>query len=570
MYRLLFVFCVGFGLSAQAVKITEVKIAPSQKADGSFEAEALHVSTIWEKEDEPTLTLNVRPMLVRGEDNEDATAVLKKKEKDEFVASVVVERPAFGDSDLAFQKSAVTISFSALELPNSKNVRLGYVVALINAKKEQVTALATPWAELEVNNEVVKKISRFKEPELQEAEVPIQIIDNEGKLVKQDTPILAKVLTTGKDESVKLEDFEKMVEAKKKTAPNELAGLDARVGTAGEKKKPIVFFATNRKRKRTNDIKNRYEFLGSMEVERKEAVDPAKLKSTPPEGMTYGTYEVDMPTRAQEQSWWHSKKATLQNLRVYGDSLEFYKLVGATEKDTLLFVHGYNVPFNEALLQVARLKRDTYFPGNAMAFSWPSQGTYLGYWTDEDYAEKSVHALYYVLFDTLLTAKKAGGKVYLIAHSMGNRVVTMALRQLFLDYKDLLLKDGKPLAIVVTAAPDVDINIFASFVPSVAALSDMFTFYYSGRDRALVLSATDHRITRAGLHPTFNDSMDTINADKANGWVNHSYYSSADAVVTDMFMMFRKPHRRAKLRTPPLIDDVAGRRKYLHPHWLIP
>ena len=43
--------------------------------------------------------------------------------------------------------------------------------------------------------------------------------------------------------------------------------------------------------------------------------------------------------------------------------------------DILVFLHGYNVSFEEAALRAAQISCDLKFPGLSAFFSWPSQGT---------------------------------------------------------------------------------------------------------------------------------------------------------------------------------------------------
>ena len=291
-------------------------------------------------------------------------------------------------------------------------------------------------------------------------------------------------------------------------------------------------------------------------------------------GITYGTCEINMPSREDEQSYWNPKKAKLVAAYIYNGSDEDYfkELSKAyTSKDILLYIHGFNNTFEDVILQAGRLKRDLDFPGEAMAFSWTSKGSALRYPYDQEMAEKSVDTLYKVLVKTMKTAQDNGGKVSLVVHSLGNRITAMAMQKLEHDkvYQDLLAK-GKPIAVTIFSAPDVDINYFGSVLPTATKWSDMVSFYWSSKDRALKFSNDIHEMVRAGLHPLFNDNVDTVNVDKTKSWfsMGHAYYSQSDPVVLDLLLQF-KYGRRAWLRHPPLVRDLDTENKLFFKHWIL-
>src|SRR5262249_54080645 len=62
----------------------------------------------------------------------------------------------------------------------------------------------------------------------------------------------------------------------------------------------------------------------------------------------------------QESTFWHQMQAYLHD--------------EALEQEILLFIHGYNVDFKNAVLRCAQLGFDLQVPGLAAVFSWPSKG----------------------------------------------------------------------------------------------------------------------------------------------------------------------------------------------------
>ena len=59
----------------------------------------------------------------------------------------------------------------------------------------------------------------------------------------------------------------------------------------------------------------------------------------------------------------------------------------SAERDLLVFIHGYNVDFESAVQRTAQIAVDLPFEGVPVCYSWPSQGSLLGYSIDETNAE---------------------------------------------------------------------------------------------------------------------------------------------------------------------------------------
>lgn len=211
------------------------------------------------------------------------------------------------------------------------------------------------------------------------------------------------------------------------------------------------------------------------------------------------------------------------------------RLAALPRKRLLIFVHGYNVPFRDAALRTAQLAHDLNFPGLPMFFSWPSAGTTGGYSHDEEMSELSLGA-----FNALLNrvATLDASDVYIVAHSMGNRVVTRALAQ--------RLASGRPVPAnlkgLLLAAPDINADIFREQIaPGLAALSaTRKTIYASNSDAALRASSFLHDFPRLGLTrprvQTFA-GWETVDATAAapvkRGW-GHSYVVDSPRVIRDM------------------------------------
>ena len=85
--------------------------------------------------------------------------------------------------------------------------------------------------------------------------------------------------------------------------------------------------------------------------------------------------------------------------------------------DVLVYVHGFNVGFDEALDRAAQIVADSRFGGVAMLFTWPTKHELFGYVSDKDSAMASRDALQNLLQD--VSATPGVGKVHVLAHSMG-------------------------------------------------------------------------------------------------------------------------------------------------------
>ena len=91
----------------------------------------------------------------------------------------------------------------------------------------------------------------------------------------------------------------------------------------------------------------------------------------------------------------------------------------------LVFVHGYNISFDNAMRRAGQLAYDLGFDGPVFAFSWPSREKLLSYVGDRESAQLSADALR-VFLETVVAETKAK-RIHIIAHSMGNVALNEAL-----------------------------------------------------------------------------------------------------------------------------------------------
>lgn len=146
----------------------------------------------------------------------------------------------------------------------------------------------------------------------------------------------------------------------------------------------------------------------------------------------------------------------------------------------LVFTHGFNTQFDDAVIRFAQIVEDTSFSGIPVLFSWPSRGSLSAYGYDKDSANFSRDGME-TLLATLARERNIAG-VDIFAHSMGNWLTLETLRQIAIG-KDQTTLDR--LGSVVLAAPDVDMDVFRTQVTRLGALRSRIVLYASRDDFAL-------------------------------------------------------------------------------------
>jgi esterase/lipase superfamily enzyme len=162
-------------------------------------------------------------------------------------------------------------------------------------------------------------------------------------------------------------------------------------------------------------------------------------------------------------------------------------------REALVFIHGYNTSFEDAAYRTALLARDLHFPGPPILFSWPSHGQLEDYGGDEE-AEEYSRELFRAVLEEI--AERSGAeRIYLVAHSMGNRLLTHMLRDLLPKHEGA----RKLFREVVLAAPDIDRKYFEDrLLDKIVKQGPRVTLYASSKDIALATSKSVHKYVRVG------------------------------------------------------------------------
>ena len=214
------------------------------------------------------------------------------------------------------------------------------------------------------------------------------------------------------------------------------------------------------------------------------------------------------------------RTTVMASARFYDDLAARVRQSG--ERSSFLFVHGYNVSFEDAARRTAQLAYDLGFDGPAVFYSWPSRGDAAAYTIDEQTIEWSQANLR--AFLEHYTLHSGAQRIYLIAHSMGSRALTRALGAVLAAHPEIRNR----LKEVILAAPDIDADVFSrDIAPTLARYGSPVTLYASSTDRALAVSRGIHGSPRAGdagAGLVIARGIDTIDATGVDtSFIGHSY-----------------------------------------------
>lgn len=329
-----------------------------------------------------------------------------------------------------------------------------------------------------------------------------------------------------------------------------------------------VFFATDRKKTRSNNPNKKYG------GKRNNNVTPNH------EPVKYGICKVSIPPnhkvgKVEAPKWWKlelsanpKKHFVLQ--KVVNNSkdtffVEMNKAIQSGRKDeAFVFVHGYNVTFADAAKRTAQIAFDLDFGGVPIMYSWPSNGATASYTMDEANIQWTKPHIQNFLSDLMQRSKAT--TIHLIAHSMGNRALTRAFADLSENHKAGVSKKFKK---VILTAPDIDADVFKNEIAPVMLKSKShITMYASSNDLALLASKKVHGYPRAGdsgNNLLVLKGIETIDASEVNtGLLGHSYFAESLDIITDIFQIIHNGVKASKRKDLKVIKNKLG------DYWLVP
>ena len=242
-------------------------------------------------------------------------------------------------------------------------------------------------------------------------------------------------------------------------------------------------------------------------------------------------------------------------------------------KDVVIFIHGFNNTFREAVFTSSEIWHFMGRVGVPIAYTWPAgRAGLIGYGYDRESGEFTVPHLKRVLRQ--LGTIDDIGKVHIVAHSRGADILISALREMRLEARagEQDLRTQLHLDNIIFAAPDIDVEIFyqryvREHVYDVCARTIIYT---SPQDLAIGLAdvvlgsrrrmgrlfsaCPDAEFVRAFLAIP---NLEVIDCQVPGYLSSHDYYYANPSVLSDLILVIRDGARAGD----------ASRPLFRHPEW---
>lgn len=253
---------------------------------------------------------------------------------------------------------------------------------------------------------------------------------------------------------------------------------------------------------------------------------------------------------------------SIQTLDSTAFSLHINKKYADKLPRIFVFVHGFNVSFENAALRTAQMAIDLGLEACPAFFSWPSDVDNYFHGTGNARLASSYLATFLMKF----ASKTLAAEIVVIAHSMGSEVASEAITIVRSTSTSEIADKFQEL---VLAAPDLDADHFRTrTMPRLAQLKQAVTIYGCKADLALAVSRKINGAPRAGDIPYglfTNPFLDTVDATNvATDFFGHSYFSSGESLISDM-----KALVVGKKRAASRIDTLNRTAFKTIPFWLL-
>lgn len=222
-------------------------------------------------------------------------------------------------------------------------------------------------------------------------------------------------------------------------------------------------------------------------------------------------------------------------------------------RDTIIFIHGYNVSFKEAIEAAAGIQRNFETLNGTgvdiVLFSWPSDGSmmpYIAYANDRQDAKASGPAFargFLKLADFLRGAtpqESCNQKIHLIAHSMGNYVLRHALQEMIGQSRGRVPRLFDQI-FLMAADEDDDALEHDHKLKQLPSIAKRVNVYFNNGDTGMAISdKTKGNPDRLGddgprLPRSVPGKVSLVDcSDIVDGVVEHSYYQDNSVVINDM------------------------------------
>lgn len=268
-------------------------------------------------------------------------------------------------------------------------------------------------------------------------------------------------------------------------------------------------------------------------------------------GMSYGAHcenpVVTGTAKCDSPAWLNGKPPG------WLQKQEFLDAIRAANSDVVLFVHGFNYSFEESVQIALRMVQRTGAQAIPVAYSWPSQNRISAYGIDYDRNEWTIEHLI-DLIQEVVNAMPEGKVLHIVAHSMGNRAVLVALARSHLPQQKL----GQ----LVMIAPDVDTDIFKDLVLRSGPFQHK-TLYVSNHDWALRaagwLRPGESRAGDARKDYVVIKGVDTVDMSPLKaGRVGHSIYDYSQLMFDDIGAVLKDQPPTARKLNSCRVNSIAA------------
>jgi len=228
----------------------------------------------------------------------------------------------------------------------------------------------------------------------------------------------------------------------------------------------------------------------------------------------------------------------------------FFKFLrDQSPKPLVIWIHGYRLSFPASTVYCAQIARDLNIDANVQTFDWASNESVFGYTRDLLQVPRSTK--HFVDLLTTINNEVKPPKIIIIAHSLGCRLVCLALQELYNDPNTRNLK----LDHVIFLAPNIDREDFdRNFKSELQTLVNRLTIYVASDDNILLLGKLLYNVDSIGLPEQF--SPDT-NLDEIQSFLYYEKQLPGKIDLVDVSFSkkdFLRKHRLFLER--PVLDDL--------------
>jgi esterase/lipase superfamily enzyme len=228
----------------------------------------------------------------------------------------------------------------------------------------------------------------------------------------------------------------------------------------------------------------------------------------------------------------------------------FFKFLrDQSPKPLVIWIHGYRLSFPMSTMYCAQIARDLNIDANVLTFDWASNESVFGYTRDLLQVPRSTK--HFVDLLTTINSEVKPPKIIVVAHSLGCRLVCLALQELYNDPNTRNLK----LDHVIFLAPNIDREEFdQNFKSELQTLVNRLTIYVASDDNILLLGKLLYNVDSIGLPEQF--SPDT-NLDEIQSFLYYEKQLPGKIDLVDVSFSkkdFLRKHRLFLER--PVLEDL--------------